>query len=95
VLGAGRPLTALRLFEQQPDAIDLLLTDVVMPEMSGRDLAQQMRATRPTIRVVYMSGYTGEAISKHGILDPSANFLQKPFTRDRLLQCVSAALAKR
>jgi PAS domain S-box-containing protein len=94
VLGAGRPLTALRMFQQQPDAIDLLVTDVVMPEMSGRDLAEQLRASRPKIRVVFMSGYTGEAISKHGILDPTANFLQKPFTRDGLLQCVSAALHK-
>jgi CheY-like chemotaxis protein len=76
---------ALALLERIDTPIDILLTDVVMPGMSGRVLADQLCARFPTLRVLFMSGYTDEAIVHHGVLDPGVAFLEKPFTPDILL----------
>ena len=91
VVEAARPEIALRVAEEQSH-FDLLLTDVVMPTMSGRDLARQFQQRRPALRVLYMSGYTDGAIVQHGMLDPSVAFIQKPFTPDGLLRKVREAL---
>ncbi len=76
----GDSRTALSLCRDHPGPVHLLLTDVVMPGLSGRELADQIRARRPDIKVLYMSGYTSNAIIHHGVLDADTFFLQKPFT---------------
>jgi CheY-like chemotaxis protein len=85
VLVASNADEALRLFEEHP-SIDLLLTDVVMPGASGPELTRQLVARRPALKVVYMSGYTEEAIVQHGVLKPGIAFLHKPFTSDTLVR---------
>jgi len=92
VLSAHGPKEALRVLLEHRDGIHLLLTDVVMPGMSGRILADQVTRDRPGIRVLYMSGYTDNAIVHHGVLDPGVTFLQKPFTPDALIKKVREVL---
>ncbi|MFZ0927233.1 MAG: response regulator [Syntrophobacteraceae bacterium] len=64
--------------------IHLLITDVVMPQMHGRQLAEQLRVIRPNLKCLYMSGYTADVIEHRGILDEGLNFIQKPFSSDDL-----------
>ena len=78
-LAAADPAAALTLSDRHPGPIHLLLTDVVMPEMSGRELRQRLKSLRPRTRVLYMSGYTDEALGRHGVLEPGTYLLQKPF----------------
>ena len=81
VLDAGNADAAIKLCESiNGDRIDLLLTDVVMPGMSGNDMSRILLAKHPGMPVLYMSGYTDDAIVQHGVLEPGINFLQKPFT---------------
>jgi FixJ family two-component response regulator len=68
------------------------VTDVVLPGRSGRELAEELQKKHPQIKVVYVSGSTGDAILRHGIDDPGVAFLQKPFSRDALLRKVRATL---
>ena len=80
VLEAADGAEALRIFESNKNAIHLLLTDVIMPGMNGRELAQRILSLRPDIQVLYMSGYTENAIGTNGTLDAGITLLQKPFT---------------
>ena len=80
VLTATSPAEALRVAGSHPEGIDALLTDVVMPGMNGRDLADRVRAMRPGIACLYMSGYTADVIAHRGVLDEGVLFIQKPFS---------------
>jgi len=92
VIAAGTPAEAIRLAEKHAGEIDLLITDVVMPEMNGRDLAERLQALYPSLRRLFMSGYTANVIAHHGVLDAGVNFLQKPFTVEELTLAVRTAL---
>ena len=84
VLEAENGPQALKLSGEHSGSIDLLLTDVVMPHMSGRELAQTLAEKCPHLRVLYTSGYTDDAVLRHGVLAPGVAFLQKPFTASGL-----------
>ena len=92
VLTAANPATALELSDQHPGPIHLLLTDVVMPAMSGPELYQRLKSLRPRTRVLYMSGYTDEALGRHGVLEPDIVLLQKPFRFTELAQKIREVL---
>ena len=92
VLDAADAEEALEAARQYPEVIHLLLTDVVMPGASGRELARQLENPRPQIKVLYVSGYTDDAIVHHGMLEPGLNFLQKPFTPTALARKVREVL---
>jgi two-component system cell cycle sensor histidine kinase/response regulator CckA len=92
VLEAADGDTALRLAAKHQGPIHLLLTDVVMPDVSGRELADQLAALRPGMRVLFMSGYTDDAVVRHGVLQEGIAYLQKPFTPDTLARKVREVL---
>jgi CheY-like chemotaxis protein len=72
--------SALQIVEQRRERLHLLLTDVVMPKMGGRELARRLISRHPDVKVLYMSGYPDDALGEHGVLEPGAVLLQKPFT---------------
>jgi PAS domain S-box-containing protein len=94
VLEAATPGEAMRAAERHAGAIDLVVTDVVMPEMSGRELAVRLLARRPDIKVLYISGYSEDAIAQHGVLDPGTTLLAKPFTPGDLRRTVAMLLER-
>jgi len=79
VLVAGNGVDALRVSEQHPGSIDVLLTDVIMPQMSGPELVRSLAPQRPGIKVLYISGYTDDKLRHAPILDPEVALIQKPF----------------
>ena len=92
VLPAADADEALLLCEKHAGEIDLMITDVVMPQLSGREVARRAAALRPGMKVLFMSGYTDDAIVQHGVLDAGTAFLQKPFTPRSLAQKVREVL---
>ncbi len=94
VLEAPQGGDALLICEQHQDPIHLMLTDVVMPGMSGHQLAKRLESLQPRMKVLYMSGYTNNAIAQHGVLGEGVNYIQKPFTVDGLARKVRGVLDK-
>ena len=92
VIVARAPGEALRLAWEHSGKIDLLMTDVVMPEMNGRDLAEKISSLHPNTRCLFMSGYTADVIAYHGVLDEGVQFLQKPFSTAELADKLREAL---
>jgi two-component system cell cycle sensor histidine kinase/response regulator CckA len=92
VLSASSGPSALQTRKNCETRIDLLLTDVVMPHMNGRQLAKRLQSRWDNLRVLYMSGYSSDVIAYHGVLDEGIAILQKPFTLDSLTREVRAAL---
>lgn len=83
---------AFELLRSRSEPVDLLLTDVVMPSMSGRELVARLSNGEVPIRVLYMSGYTDDEIMRRGVLEPGIDFLNKPFKVEQLLTTVRAML---
>jgi PAS domain S-box-containing protein len=94
VLLAANGADAVRVAHAHTGSIHLLLTDVVMPELSGRELAESLQAHRPGLRVLFMSGYTDDAVVRHGVLQAEVAFLQKPFRADDLARKVRDVLGR-
>ncbi len=92
VLEARTPEEAIAIAESPDTPIDLLLSDVVMPQMSGPELAKQVKARRPQLKVLCMSGYAEDATVRHGVIDAGLPFLQKPITVEGLTKKVRAVL---
>jgi CheY-like chemotaxis protein len=92
ILEAASGEEAIQTFVQHAQRIDLLLTDVIMPRMSGRELAQRLRMIRPRQKTLYMSGYTDEVLAQHRVLDANVFLLQKPFEPDALARKVRDVL---
>jgi two-component system, cell cycle sensor histidine kinase and response regulator CckA len=92
VLVAANGAEALQLMEQKPERINLLLTDVVMPGLNGRALAERLGPLQPGLKVLYMSGYTDDAIVNHGVLESGTHLLHKPFSEESLIRKVREVL---
>ena len=92
VLAASAPSEAISLAREQAGRIDLIMTDVIMPEMNGCDLANHISTFCPNLKRLFMSGYTANIIAQHGVLDEGVNFIQKPFSAHDLAREVHEAL---
>lgn len=92
VLVARNGVEALKVAELHQQPIHLLITDMVMPTMNGRQLVARMRPSRPYMRTLYLSGYTDTAVVREGLLDGGEHFLQKPFTTETLTRKVREIL---
>ena len=95
VLEAVNGLDAIRVAGEFAGRIHAVVTDVVMPEMGGRDLVESLRSGRPDLRVLFVSGYTDDAIFRHGVVEATDAFLQKPFSPLGLARKVRAVLDER
>jgi PAS domain S-box-containing protein len=86
------PKAALQICSDKTEAFDLLITDVIMPDMNGKELTEHIKAIQPSLHVLYISGYTADIVAQRGILDQETNFLQKPFTTKALAEKIHSIL---
>lgn len=91
-LAAASPVEAIRLAGEHSGTIHPLMTDVILPEMNGRELANRIRSLYPEIRVLFNSGYTADVIAPHGVLENDVVFLQKPFSMENMAVKIREAL---
>ncbi len=94
VLDTGDPDEGLKICREHLGDINVLLTDVVMPKMGGRELAEKLQVLRPTVQIIYMSGYTDNAIVHHGVLEPGTAFIEKPISPEALLTKIKNYIKK-
>jgi CheY-like chemotaxis protein len=94
VLVSRQAEEALQLCEGTDEPIHLLLTDLILPRLSGRELAERIAALRPDIKMLFISGYTDDAVLRHGVLGSGTPFLQKPFSMEVLLQKIREVLGQ-
>ena len=94
VLTASTPSEALDIADEHAGTLHLLMTDVIMPEMNGGELAQRLMINHPAMKILFMSGYTSDIIGHHGVLDNDVNFIQKPFSMRDLAAKVRGILDK-
>lgn len=92
VLQATNPGNAISMIKEYDSEIHLLMTDVIMPEMNGRDLANNLLSFYPELKCLFMSGYTADVIAHHGVLDEGVHFIQKPFSLSDLAAKVRKVL---
>jgi CheY-like chemotaxis protein len=92
VLPASAPCEALKIAQENPGSISLLITDVAMPEMNGNELSAELQKINPTLKTLFISGYTANVIAHSGVLDKGVFFLQKPFSQKELAGMVRKAL---
>jgi len=95
VLSASNPYDAIKLASEKKYEIDLLLTDVIMPDMNGKEIVGKLQSENPRLKFIYMSGYTANVISKHGVLDEGVPFIQKPFSVNELSRIIREVLDRR
>jgi PAS domain S-box-containing protein len=92
VLSATMPHEAIRIAEQFPETLDLLITDVVMPEMNGCDLSIKISTICPRVKTLFMSAYTAENIARHGVFEKNTHFIRKPFKMDTFIKLIESML---
>ncbi|MFO7860955.1 MAG: response regulator [Desulfosalsimonas sp.] len=92
VITAATPHEAIRAARENTGEIQLFITDVVMPEMTGRDLAERLQGIRPDMKCLFMSGYTADVIAHQGVLNKGVNFIQKPFSLNDLAKKIREVL---
>jgi two-component system cell cycle sensor histidine kinase/response regulator CckA len=94
VISADSGEDAIKIFRQYPVEIGMLITDVVMPGISGQDLAGILLQENPELKIIYISGYTGDAVASHGVIEEGTDFLQKPFSVETLAAKIRQLLDK-
>ncbi|MCX7965007.1 MAG: response regulator, partial [Syntrophorhabdaceae bacterium] len=95
VISASTPFEAINQFKLHKDEIDLLITDVIMPEMNGKELSKMLLSIKPDLKCLFMSGYTNNAIIHNGIVESGISYIQKPFTLHELSVKVRETIEKK
>ena len=93
VLAAETPGEGIRLAEEHIGPIHLVITDVIMPEMNGRDLTRKLLSLRPDLKCLFISGYTADVIARHGVLEEGVQLIKKPFSKKDLASKIRSVLA--